>query len=235
MYTNRSYYTYLPRYNHFELDYGDNVGMILNYLRNSLLFLQERTGTEKKRLWISSQKAKVEFRLVEKQDFYKMIPYLILDEEEQLLKPGIKVLTSNPVWLLINDQLVEVPDFNNAAYLLPFVHSNFEFIVSKNEFNDFLNLLPLKSELFKHCILPDDYRIETLEKITEKRIYLTEEADELRVKLKFTYGNVEVDFQSREDVMWRSVLEDKVFVKVIRNRQAEAEAFDILLNSGVTR
>ena len=225
------YYGYEQR-GPFKFEYGANVGVLFNLLRESLLFLCERYSLGA-RITFAETTGKIEFRLTDVENNCRFQPYLIVDEEEAIIEENFRVLSSEPVWLYKDGVLIGIDGLNSASTILPFTRKNFDISIPKEEVPQFLSSITSQLDLFENFRLPEDARIETSQEITEKRLYLEETKEGVELRLRFCYGTLEVDINDSRRSLWVSGLEEKLFVKVLRDGDKEAEALQFLLSTGI--
>lgn len=215
-----------------RFQYGAKVGVLLSLLKDSLVFFLRHAALGPP-ISFADQKARIEFRLTEEEKKAHLLPYLNFKGEEVLIDDKFRVLSSDPVWLLKQDLLIEIERMNNAASLVPFTQRNYDVSIPKEEVPQFLNAITSQIDLFENFRLPEGARTETISEITEKRLYLEEVEEGVQIKLRFCYGNVEVDLNDARRQLWGNTTEENSFVKVIRDANQEAEALQFLLGTSV--
>lgn len=225
------HYAY-PNRSSYKFKFGEKVGFLFTLLRDRNLYFHSGShlGAPIK---FAAEKGRVEFRLTEEGDQTHFYPYLNLFGEEFPIDANVRVLTSEPLWLLLPGQLVEIEGMNHAASLIPFTRQNYELSIPKEEVPKFLSAISSQIDLFEHVRLPEGAKTKTVAEISEKRLYLSEFDEGLAIKLRFCYGGVEVDINDSRPTLWGADVSENSFVKVERNRRQEAEALQSLLNTSV--
>ncbi|MFQ5603651.1 MAG: SNF2-related protein [bacterium] len=211
---------------------GEKVGAVFSLLRQSLCFLQKKDGTTRP-LKFAEQKAQIQFRMQKDNDQTKLFPFLLFNESESPFNEDYFVLSSDPVWILKEDLLIEITGMNNAACLIPFTRSEYDVTIPKEDMPQFLSLVTSQLDLFENLQLPEGAKTNTTDEITEKRLYLNELEDSVIVNLRFCYGPVEVDLHDSRRALWGTGEKANSFVKVVRNFEEEAAALQLLQSTNV--
>ncbi len=231
---NHSFY-YYPRYSvpgSCRFKYGEKVGVLLDLLRQSEVYFSDG-GDLGTRLTFSEQQGAVEFRLEDGEGHARLRPYLLLGQQEIPVDKRLSVLSSEPTWILKEDTLIEVAKLQNGAFLVPFTQTQYDLTIPREEVAQFLDSITSQVDLFENIRLPEGARSETVQEISEKRLYLEEDDEGVLVKLRFLYGSVEVHLNDSRRTLWGSGPEPNRFVKVIRNFEQEAEALQELQETRV--
>ncbi|NIR51570.1 DEAD/DEAH box helicase family protein [candidate division KSB1 bacterium] len=226
------HYYYFQRPRSYKFKYGDKVGFLLNLLQESRVYLPRYENPEAP-LKFASEKAQIEFCLSHTTDEAQFVAQLTVGDETSIFDDEYRVLSSEPVWLLRNDTAIEVADLNNASGLIPFTRSGLEVTVPKKDVPNFLNSLTSQTDLFENLRLPKEARTKTVDKISEKRLYLSEIEDGILVNLRFSYDGVEVDSNETRQALWGSGAEENSFIRVVRDFDQEAEVKKKLMETSV--
>ncbi len=225
------YYSSYSRNSKYDLDFGAQVGIVFDHLREGLILHQHNDKLLP--VQFADAKDKIEFRLNKtSDDRYSFAPYLLQHNKETALCGNFKLLTTQPTWLLQNETLIEVTGEHEAASLLPFAKPGYKLNISKKDLPLFINSLAAKPTLFDSFILPDA-QVKKISEITEKRLYIEEIGDSLNIHLKFLYETVEVGYEAEPTSLWGLDETEEGFLKIFRDQEAESEAFEQLTQTKV--
>ncbi|MFQ5675164.1 MAG: SNF2 helicase associated domain-containing protein, partial [bacterium] len=208
--------------------FGEKLGVVFHLLKEGGSLYFSDAGKCGNPVLFSQTKGRIEFRLEEKDDLFRFTPYLVLNGQDIVFDQRFKVLTSDPVWLLQDESLIEIDDFKPAKSLIPFTQFDEKVTIPKEDFPQFLNALTAQSELVDYFDLPAGMRRENCESISEKRLYIIESHEGLQINLKFAYGLAEIDYNDTRTTFWAGNTEGNVLYKVTRNSQLEQQAYDLL-------
>ncbi len=226
------YYSYQNRGSRYELDYGAPAGLALTHLRHSDLYLGEAEPDEP--LPVHESIGKIEFRLEQAGKGFNFSPYLLLDGRETALSGNFRLLTTEPTWLYYQQALVEIKGNHDASSLTPFMQANYELKIAPEDASAFINGLSRRPKLLEAFRFPKG-RTETIDDFKEKRLYLDEEEDGIRIQLKFLYGKTEVDSDEKQPILWDVEAETTKFTRIVRDFNKEAAAYEQLRRGHVKR
>lgn len=215
-----------------HLKYGAELGPLFDFLRESALFIRDESG-ELSKLEFEPEAASIRFEYRESRGKYQLKPLITLNGEKAELDDSYKVLSQNPIWLLREETLIRVSNMRHAELLIPFTREKISLEIPKKEFPNFLESLYPRIALRTKLPLPESINITSMSEITGKRIYLHEGFNQLEVSLKFLYGDKEIDFHDPQQEFY-DAHGDEV-VKIVRNNDAEQEAYEQLLSSGLKK
>lgn len=230
--TNSFYNAYHGDLALYKFDFGADVGVIFDLLRESRVYFSPQDGKNKTLIYHDSL-GKIEFRLLEEKDGMNFCPYLLLDNDELVLDHNFCVLTSEPVFLLRDNEIIEIAGKHDAKSLIPFTRKDYRVLIPKEEVSEFFGVVALQKDIFNHFRLPDEIETESISEITEKRLYLSDFDEGMEIQLKFCYGPVEVEMSDPRQSIWAGGLKENKFVRITRDRKAEEDAHNLLLNSNV--
>ena len=213
--------------------FGEQNGMVFQLLREARSLYFFDAGNCGNPVLFSETKGRIEFRLEENEDSFRFNPYLVVDGRNVVIDESFKILTSDPVWLLQDETLIEIDDFAPARSIVSFTQTNGNVTIPKEDFPQFFNMLMAQSDLIEYFQLPKGIRKENCESLSEKRLYLVEYYEGLRIDLKFVYGSAEIDYNDTRATLWAGNMEGNVLLKVTRNRQLEQEAHQLLMTTRV--
>jgi len=242
-------------YNHqqrhsYQLAYGQRHGMLFDLLRDSEIYLAADERRQNP-LRIRPEIARFEIRLEENETEVKLLPALSLGGENFLFDQEAFILTSDPLWILRRQEIFKLEnpvaanvtfaqpntsDAKNRQMLPPFVHflhmlrQQQPITIPRAELSDFFISLAPSSPLLSFFSLPDRANLPALTQFSAKRLYLEEHIEILKIRLKFVYGNQEVECEpptegqpeQRELLVHRG--DGLNFQRVIRDRENEHQA-----------
>ena len=249
-------YNYQQRHS-YQLPYGQRHGMLFDLLRDSEIYLAADEQRQNP-LRVRPEIARFEILLQENAGVVQLLPTFILAEEHLPLDGETFVLTSEPLWLLRRQEIFKLensPAANtafakphareaaNRAALPPFVQflqmlrQQQPITIPQPEVGDFFAALAPASPLLSFFSLPNRDNLPTLQQFSLKRLYLEENLEILKIRLKFVYGNQEVEcapptegqVESRELLVHSGA--GLSFLRVLRDRDGEHQAQAQLLAS----
>jgi non-specific serine/threonine protein kinase len=256
-------YHYLHR-NGYQLGYGQRNGMLFDLLRDSDIYLEEDEARQNP-LRIGAETARFEIRLQEDGDYIQLQPAIVFPNREIPLDNDTRILTSDPLWMLRGTEIFKIdhtitiesdlfsnrknPRTNHTARgqriaLVDFLQAfrrQKTVAIPKAELSEFFASLSSIPQLLSHLSLPDRDSLPAINRFEGKHIYLEESTEGLIVRLKFVYGNREVECEAPSDfgdlppaprdflIYAGSGLN---FLRVIRDREGEAQALERLQISG---
>jgi len=222
----------------FELEYGEEIGAILDLLSGSELYLEDN-GAPPVKLRVTNAPVNLSFKLEraleEAQENYRFFPQIQLNGHAEPLNDSFRILASRPYWLLHERKIFRVEKSLPPAYLQPFTQKNYRLHVpGENVFN----FLQAFTPHLKHNIdlsLPENLSLQTAREVTGRRLYLRELEDGLGIELKFAYGEIEVNGMSSEAVSLATNGQAHALWRVERDHAVEAAAHEALLAAGLVR
>lgn len=143
-----------------------------------------------------------------------------IDGESITNHKNILTVLDEPLWIYVNDKIFHV---NNLSYkqLELFINEEFKILISKDHLSLFeTELLPrIVSTL---PIVSNKYEIEEVSEIPVKKILLEESDSNLLIKVKFSYGNVDLDYIANEG--FTTIFNDNKILKIKRDNEFENNA-----------
>ncbi|MCB0749270.1 MAG: SNF2 helicase associated domain-containing protein, partial [Ignavibacteriae bacterium] len=145
-----------------------------------------------------------------------------IGEEQVSNHKNILVVLDNPLWIYVNDKIFKV---NNLSYeqLELFINEEFRIVISKEYLALFEKEL-LPKIVSKLPIVSSKYKIEEINEPPTKKILLEESASNLLIKVKFGYGELDLDYI--EDAPSSSIFNENVIWKIIRDNNFEKQAVE---------
>ncbi len=245
-------YSYQQRHT-YQLPYGQRHGMLFDLLRDSEIYFAADEQRQNP-LRVRPEMARFEILLQENDGAVQLLPTLIIADEHLPLDHEIFILTSEPLWLLRRQEIFKLENSPpvSAAFtkphgreaLPPFVQflqmlrQQQPIVIPQAEIGDFFAALAPSSPLLLFFSLPNRDDLPVLHQFTRKKLYLEEHLEILKVRLKFLYGNQEVEdvppneasAEPRELLVHSG--EGLRFLRVIRDREGEQQAQAQLLATG---
>jgi non-specific serine/threonine protein kinase len=252
-------YQYLQRNAH-QLAYGNRHGMLFDLLRDSEIYLAE-DAERKTPLRFRPEIARFEIGLQENDGNLQLQPTLLMANELLPFGQETHILTSDPIWILRGHEIFKLEHAVDAAFAMdgkdhalanepahPFIQFLQTFrrqqpiTIPQAELSDFFASLAPAPQVLSFFALPNRDRLPLLDRFETKRLYLEEHIEILKVRLKFVYGNREIESEPPTDFLeshpGRSDLlvhsgEGLNFFRVTRDRENEKQAQAQLLASGM--
>lgn len=229
---NNRYLNYYYNYHSKFLEYGENVGMIFDLMKESTVYgikesqLQETYSFE-------NIPAQIEFRFEKEGEAYLLQAYLLWNDQSLAINSQHQVMTSNPVWLLMGNRFIKLENCRQARLLDYLIRSGAKIKISEQELPQFINNYFSKLNSFGSFKLPESYQFRTVDKITGKRVYLNEGEKHLLVDLRLLYEQVEIDVNLPERELYHTNPGDLSIFQVQRDLEAESRVAAQLLDSGL--
>jgi non-specific serine/threonine protein kinase len=254
------YPTYLNR-GGYQVAYGQRYGMLFDLLRDSEIFLTEDEQRQYP-LRIRSEIARFEIKMQENGGEVQLLPTLLIGDEQFPFDQNTQILTSDPIWLLREREMVKLenaavagsiaeplPSGQNSngpiappfIYFLQTLRQQQPVKIPQTELGDFFASLAPASPLFSFFSLPNRDNLPSLDHFEAKRLYLEENIEILKIRLKFLYGAQEVDCAPPTDALagqsGRHELlvhsgEGLNFLRVVRDLESEHQAQAQLIAGG---
>ncbi|MBN1559125.1 SNF2 helicase associated domain-containing protein [candidate division KSB1 bacterium] len=214
----------------YHYRYGSRLGPLFDLLCDSLVYLspfEEQLSPLK----FAKKGARIRFAFERKSGDYCLIPYIEFKGREEKVDSRYKVLTEQPIWLLMNRTLIKVENLDHANLLVPFTKSDITLSIPEKEFPLFLESVYPRLIKTTPVPLPGSLNISLLSQITRKKIVLQESERHLEVSLKFDYGPLEVDFCAAQELYFKN--DGATIAQIIRDREDELRAREQLVQSGL--
>lgn len=189
--SNEMHAIYLMRGHDDRFRYGDDAGVLLSLLTNSLIFDDHDLVRQ---IQVYERKISPRFIIEHHNNFFK-VQAALYDEGHKVneLSGGFHVLAADRPVILSEHCLYILRKPFNAFALIPFSEEGFDLEIPPKEFPQFLEeVYPLWSA-GSQVEMPDDLEITTVHELSGKRIYLSEQHGGLAVTLRFTYGDPAIE------------------------------------------
>ncbi len=223
----------------YTLGYGAEIGMLFDLLRDSEFFWQD--DLERIRpLQVEATPSRFQIRLENVENGILLRPVLIRNHEVLVIGPRTRLLSTQPAWVVHEDELIKLEGNPPREFLLSLAGSSAELRVPQSELGEFFASLERVPGLLPHFVLPQSENIPVIDDFTEKSLHLSEQYDNLLVRLAFVYGGKEVACQTPEEAMAADAGTELLlhhgeglnFLRVRRNQPAEMAAREALVASG---
>lgn len=215
----------------YHYRYGSRLGPLFDLLVDSRVYLspfEDQLAPVK----FEKKKAQINFSFEKENGFYHLLPSITFKGEEKPLDSTYKILTEDPIWLLKDNSFIKVDNLANANVLVPFTKADITLSIPEDEFPVFLESVYPQLRKSTPIPLPKSLNVSLVETIARKRIYLSESERHLDVSLKFDYGPLELDYLDPQDSFFRKN-DDAIVDEIIRDREAEDDAWNRLVDSGL--
>ncbi len=211
--------------------YTSPVGFLLEWLRNSTVYLKTQTGRQPEQLSYYPHTMKVVLRLKQGRNGYYLQPTLKNNQEAIELEKNVAVLTSNPMFFLYNNVLYRVESHLPAIFWNNFFRIYEKFEIPRDELNDFIRIyLSHLLQVIDWENLGDHLKAYELP-LTEKIIVFSEENQQLQIDVFFRYNRFDFPANPPAD---RSLTNDRGRLFIIkRDREAEDAARAFLEEHGL--
>lgn len=226
-YFGRARYTDMQVY-HYK--YGSRLGPLFDLLHDSLIYLNpyvEQVAPIK----FSQEPAHIDFEFEKNNGSYHLVPLVTIAGHQERLNKTYKALTEEPIWLLKDNMLYKVENMDKANLLVPFTKNDISLTIPETEFPAFLEGVYPHLSQNAPVPLPKHMSIETLEEISQTKIYLEEGDRHLHLSVTFQYGPVEVDALDRQTTYFKQDADN--ITQVNRDTQAESDIWETLLSTGL--
>ncbi len=229
---NNRYNYYYYNYNSKVMEYGENIGMVFDLMKESTVY-QIMAGQLLQTFTFDAVPAQAEFQFEKQNDSYLLKTYLLWREHRLPLTSEYRIMTSNPVWLLLGNTFIKLENCRYSRLLDYMIRSDTKIKIAEPEFSQFINNYFHKLDSFGTFKLPESFHVKSIKQISGKRIYLKEGEKHLQADLKFLYGQVEIDLTQAENELYRTNLGESLIFKVVRDLEAESAVTNKLLDSGL--
>jgi len=214
-----------------NLEYGAKVGSLINLIRNSKIYLIHDQNTWEP-VKVIPEPVVAEIRAEDTDKGIQFGSFVFIDGEWKRFDQNISVLSSDPVWILYQNRLIEITGLTNAKFLVPFTKTvNRKVVIPKDDVPQFFNDVLPRLEIGDSLVLPKELVQKTVTEITGKRIYLEDVNEDLLIRLKFVYSGVELSWPLKSDALFALDTTDNQYVRVERDRESESKAVDDLIFS----
>ncbi|MDZ7267077.1 MAG: SNF2 family helicase [candidate division KSB1 bacterium] len=183
----------------YSLEYGAEIGMLFDLLRDSEFFWQadhERTRP----LQVDATPGRFQIHLENVEGGILLRPTLIRNHETLVIGPNTRLLSTQPAWVVHEDELIKVEGTVPRDFLLSLAGNPGALYVPHTELSEFFGTIERIPGLLSCLALPQTNHIPVIDHFTEKRLHLSEQYDTLVVRLAFVYGGREVESQAPETI-----------------------------------
>lgn len=142
-------------------------------------------------------------------------------------------LTSEPVWLLFNNELIRIENLQEAAPLLPFSDGTSSLRLTPLEMESFVEKTLPKLPFALSVDLPVGENLRVISKFDKRRLYLSENFETLRAELRFVYGNRELSGAHSYPEALHFDSASGACMKIVRDLIAEQQASKLVEESGL--
>ncbi|MGH7494904.1 MAG: SNF2-related protein [bacterium] len=226
-------YSAVPTY---EFVYGAEVDQLFEILSSCTVFLEDDLELFTPLQFVEAT-AKLRFQLASANaeqngggDLF-FFPQLQCNGHPEAFDGSYRVLSSNPLWLLRDDQVFRLSEAVPAAYLLPFTQKGLKLRIPREQAGDFLKALAPRLTPQVELTLPEELGLQTVRTLTGKRLYLQEHENTLRAELRFVYGEVEVKGGIGSQVSLEQARENGALWRVERDLASENAVHEVLLSA----
>ncbi|MDA3862121.1 MAG: SNF2-related protein [Melioribacteraceae bacterium] len=214
---------YLGGYHYYKDD--DNKRKIFNdifsFLHSKEVYFEE--GHNKYKL-VDILLETVESKLVITEKGEDILLELLLSIDGQKIDSlkNIMPLLNEPLWFYFNSKIFKVSNLSYEQFEY-FKENSFEISISKDYLDIFeKNFLPQIAS--KLPIVSDKYRVEEVHITPSKKIFLDEKDTKLILKIKFGYGEIDFDYNPKED--FTSVYNDGIIKTIYRDKEFEENSME---------
>ncbi len=214
----------------YHYKYGSRLGPLFDLLHDSLIYLnpyEEQVAPIK----FSPELVHIDFEFEKNNGSYHLVPLVTVNKHQERFNKTYKTLTEEPIWLLKNNMLYKVANMDKANLLVPFTKNDISLTIPETEFPAFLESVYPHLSQSAPVPLPNHMSIETVDKISEPKIYLQEGERHLFLSVMFQYGPVEVDALDRQTTFFKQ--DGNNITQVNRDTQAESDIWESLLATGL--
>lgn len=223
----------------YRLDYGADIGMLFELLRDSEFFW-EADAERTRPLQVEASPCRFEIRFEQDSEGVALHPVIIRNGEALPFDQHTHVLSTQPTWLARGEEIIRVEGNPPRDFLLSLQAQPSSIRVPRTELTEFFATIERIPGLLSHLVLPQAADIPVIDRFTQKCLYLSEQYENLLVRLVFVYGGKQLDCQLPESLISadadQAVMlhhgEGLSFLRVRRDHPAEAEAREALVASG---
>lgn len=208
------------------------LGAVLGLLRRCVVFVGNDNDPLQQPVTVSTEQGALELELERAGEELAIRPALALDGRRLPFNRDAVILSREPLWMLIDDQVLPVDERGNSIDLL---NSLQQLRIPRNEQAEFFEryFLPLADRL---PVRGDVVRWEEVGGPPEPRLYLSEGEDNgLRAELRFGYGTFELLYEKHLPATSARRGADGTFARIMRDLEAEQAAWQRLGEFGLKR
>ncbi|MBD3377644.1 hypothetical protein GF406_21625 [candidate division KSB1 bacterium] len=221
-------------YRPYYYKYGISSGYLFDHLYSRELYMDagDMIGES---ISFAPFDAEIHFQYTDKEDRYELVPIVKFNNQEIKLNPRFRILTTDPIWLFFEHQLIRVKNINEVKFLLPFTQDRIAIEIPKNELDEFFQTRWPKLAAEQDFALPDDIEIKTITQIKHQRLVFRENKKALKIYIKFLYHSRAIDYDNPfPRLLFRENGSDK-WIKVHRDLNAEEQAAETLVATGLIK
>ena len=214
----------------YHYRYASPLGPLFDLLRESLVY-KSPFEDQLSPLTFESDPAEISLEFETTNSSYLIVPHLKFKGQVRPLNSDYKVLTQNPIWLIKDRSLIKVSNITDAGILVPFTKSDLQLSIPESEFPEFLETIYPQLVKSTPLSLPENLKVRELNNLTGKSINLSEGERHLNISLRFSYGDINVDFSDPQTCLYKQ--QDHHIVLVQRDKDSEREIYNRLLETGL--
>ena len=212
-------------------NYGQPVGFLLDWLRESRLKIRNSEDKEVKEVTVVEETGQLSLGLYQQNEHYVLQPAIVFQDESVLLNDQVHILSSNPIYIYYRSKI-----YRTLSNLPPFFWLNFFRLQQKieiplEELKEFINsFVPKILPALDWKSLEDHLKFYELP-LTSTRVYLSERAGHLNVDVKFVYESAE--FPAHPPVEKSLATRGHYLYVVKRDQEKEKEIRRLLQENGL--
>lgn len=211
---------------------GRTLSSVLSLLHSCLVYSGDDANPARERLRVLKEPASVELDLTRAGEMLEVSAALIIgDEHLPLRRDRAHILTREPLWVLVEDRIVQIIEGGSAIEALseyPKVQ-----VPAKDQVEFFDNyLLPLAERI---PVRGDMIAWDEVRAPAQPRLYLAERDENLLGELRFAYGDHELRYDKSLPPSSTRRIEGAQFARITRQPEAEQRAWQQLSEFGLKR
>ncbi len=209
------------------------ITAVFSMLYKGLLYRGDEQSPFQKRIRVTREPGRIEMQL-NRSGGDLVVYFLITMGEEQIeVRPGnVHIVEHEPLWMLIEDRLIQVADIPVAATTL----INYPRLrIPEQDQQDFLEqyLLPLAESI---PVRGDVLEWQEVDAHPERRIYLSEHERQLVAELRFGYAEHELPYQKHlPPASTRRLPDSTTLARIMRQPELEHQTWQSLSSFGLKR
>ncbi|HPG40466.1 MAG TPA: SNF2-related protein [bacterium] len=216
--------------NSSSLEYGAQLGPLLELMRESKLFISSENNTIEP-VTYSDQECHIEFSFTEDNDNYTLSPWFVCNGTRQIFNSEFHVLSEQPVWVFKGHTLYKLKNPKIAGLLLPFSKEEIVLHIPKKKFPEFLEKNYSQLSPFGSIPLPDSFPVQKTSTYNGKILNFKENTDYLEMALQFDYKCHIIDYTDQRNNIFKKNKAEVLLIN--RDLQGENETWNDLAASGL--
>ena len=199
-------------------------------MRDSPVFIQTK-GNALKPVVFDTAPCSVHFKFAETNSVFELTATIDHRQKNTLFDNSYTVLTTNPVWLIQGNTLIQVENLNHSDLLMLITRSQKAISIPKNDFPRFIETVYPRLQSREQIQLPESFPVNVISQMTGKELHLTEKENVLQILFHPVYGEAVLPFDEiRENL---TTLKKKTIFMIERDMEAETNAKRQLVESGL--